>query len=181
MKKKKVLNPSKFFLALKKDNPRILSTFKRPFSKRAGKASSSNIIHSLGGEYLTILPRARMGFESIAHEEEGRMGYWLRGHEGERNNCFSKIQLLLVKNIETKQLKLAKCDLAAIVLVFKAGAFRYYWAVKGFSRRLWPYRGPTAMPCWWAPIRAKQLCMAATAGVIWLCVCVRHWPYRGVV
>ena len=36
-----------------------------------------------------------MGFESIAHEAEGRMGYWLRGHEGERNNnCFSKIQLV---------------------------------------------------------------------------------------
>ena len=26
-------------------------------------------------EYLTIIPRARMGFESIAHEAEGRMGY----------------------------------------------------------------------------------------------------------
>ena len=24
----------------------------------------------------------------------GRMGYWLRGHEGERNNCFRKIQLV---------------------------------------------------------------------------------------
>ena len=34
-----------------------------------------------------------MGSESIAHEAEGRMGYWLRGHKGERNNCFSKIQL----------------------------------------------------------------------------------------
>ena len=43
--------------------------------------------------YLTIIPRARMGSESIAHEAEGRMGYWLWGHEGERNNCFSKIQL----------------------------------------------------------------------------------------
>ena len=30
---------------------------------------------------LTIIPRARMGSESIAHE-------------GERNNCFSKIQLV---------------------------------------------------------------------------------------
>ena len=37
---------------------------------------------------------SRMGSESIAHETEGRMGYWLRGHEGERNNCFSKIQLV---------------------------------------------------------------------------------------
>ena len=32
-------------------------------------------------QYLTINPRARMG-------------YSLRGHEGERNNCFSKIQLV---------------------------------------------------------------------------------------
>ena len=32
--------------------------------------------------------RARMG------SELGLMGYWLRGHEGERNNCFSKIQLV---------------------------------------------------------------------------------------
>ena len=45
-------------------------------------------------EYLTIIPRARMGFESIAHEAEGRIGYWLRGHEGSRNSCFSKIQLV---------------------------------------------------------------------------------------
>ena len=42
--------------------------------------------------YLTIIPRTRMGSESIAHEAEGRMCYWLRGHEGERNNCFSKIE-----------------------------------------------------------------------------------------
>ena len=34
-----------------------------------------------------------MGSESIAHKAEGRMGYCLRGHEGERNKCFSKIQL----------------------------------------------------------------------------------------
>ena len=44
--------------------------------------------------YLTVIPGVRMGYESIAHEAEGRMGYWLRGHEGERNNCFSKIQLV---------------------------------------------------------------------------------------
>ena len=34
-----------------------------------------------------------MGSELIGHEAEGRMGYWLRGHEGKRKNCFSKIQL----------------------------------------------------------------------------------------
>ena len=45
-----------------------------------------------------------MGSESIAHEAEGRMGYWLRGYDGERNNCFSKIQVVGQKNIETKHL-----------------------------------------------------------------------------
>jgi len=58
--------------------------------------------------YLTIMPRARMG-------------YWFRAHQGEGNNCFSKIQLVGQKNIETKHLSLVK----AIILVFKASAFRY--------------------------------------------------------
>ena len=41
-----------------------------------------NIIRNFNNNnYLTIIPRARMG-------------YWLRGHESERNNCFSKIQLV---------------------------------------------------------------------------------------
>ena len=35
-----------------------------------------------------------MGSDSIAHEAEGRMGSWLRGHEGERNNYFRKIQVV---------------------------------------------------------------------------------------
>ena len=35
-----------------------------------------------------------MGSDSIAHESESWMGYWVRGHQGERNNCFSKIQLV---------------------------------------------------------------------------------------
>ena len=35
-----------------------------------------------------------MGSDSIAHEAEGRMGYRFRGHKGERNNCFGKIQLV---------------------------------------------------------------------------------------
>ena len=41
--------------------------------------------------YLTIILRARIGSESVAHEAEGWMGHRLRGHEGDRNNCFSKI------------------------------------------------------------------------------------------
>ena len=52
-----------------------------------------------------------MGSESLAHDAEGRMGYLLRGHEGERNNCFSKIQLVGQKNIETKHLLLVKVRL----------------------------------------------------------------------
>ena len=43
---------------------------------------------------------------------------------------------------------------------------------------VWPVLYACAQP--WAPRRAKQLSMAATAGVIWLCACVRYWPYRRV-
>ena len=49
-----------------------------------------------------------MGYESIAHEAEGRVGHWLRGYEDERNYCFSKIQLDGQKNIETKHLSQVK-------------------------------------------------------------------------
>ena len=60
--------------------------------------------NSFGGMlYLTIIPRAWMGSESIAHEAEGRMGFWLRGHEGKRNNCFNKIQLVGQKYREEKK------------------------------------------------------------------------------
>ena len=38
------------------------------------------------------------------------------------------------------------------------------------------------MPCCrWGLARPKQLSMAATARVIWLCACVRYWPDRGLV
>ena len=50
-------------------------------------------------ESLTIIPRARMGW---VNSPWGRMGYLLRGHEGERDNCFRKIQLA-GKNIEKKK------------------------------------------------------------------------------
>ena len=64
-----------------------------------------------GMGYLTIIPQARIGYESIAHEAEGWMGYWFRGHEGERNNCFSKIELVGQKNIETLQFSQVKARL----------------------------------------------------------------------
>ena len=44
-----------------------------------------------------------MGSESVAHKAEGRMDYWLRGHEGKRNNCFNKIQLVGQKYREEKK------------------------------------------------------------------------------
>ena len=57
-----------------------------------------------------------MGFESIAHEAEG--------HEGERNNCFSKIQLHVVvkKNIETKQ-NFSKTRFSLLCLSFQSRRF----------------------------------------------------------
>ena len=54
-------------------------------------------------KYLTIILWARVSSESIAHEAEGQLGYWLRGHEGERNNFLVK-STYWVKNIEAKQL-----------------------------------------------------------------------------
>ena len=51
----------------------------------------SKDISDVDENYLTIIPRAQMG-------------YWLRGHEGERNNCLSKIQLVGQKYREQKNL-----------------------------------------------------------------------------
>ena len=65
-----------------------------------------------------------MGSKSIAQEAEGRMGYWLRGHEGERNNCFSKIQPVGQKYRDKTTLD-SKTHSATIVFVFKADTFRY--------------------------------------------------------
>ena len=56
-------------------------------------------------------------------------------------------------------------------------SLRRVFDTRGFSS----FIDPTAMPSWWAPIRAKQLSMAATARVIWLCTCVRYCPDRGLV
>jgi len=80
--------------------------------------------------YLTkiIIPRAWMSSESTAREAEGRMGYWhywVKGHEGERNNCFSKTQLVGQKNIETKHLSLVKARLKSF---FVAKTLKIWWA-----------------------------------------------------
>ena len=59
-------------------------------ARARGKKLKKSSLRTL---YLTIIPWAQMGSESIAQKAEGQMGYCLRGHEVERNNCFSKIQL----------------------------------------------------------------------------------------
>ena len=60
-----------------------------------------------------------MDSESIAHEAEGRMGYWLRGHKGERNNCFSKIQLVILAQAVRQGLKeaLRKTQIKCITII----------------------------------------------------------------
>ena len=64
--------------------------------------------------------------ESIAHEAKRWMGYWLRGHDNERNNyCFSKIKLVGQRNIETKHLVLVKARLSS----FFAAKTLYIWQV----------------------------------------------------
>ena len=55
---------------------------------------------------------------------------------------------------------------------------------KGFLRLgVCPFINPIALPLWcsWVSVKAKRLCVAATARVIWLCACVRYWPCRGLV
>ena len=85
----------------------LINEFQRPIGTNLGFPDT--VIYIYMYVYLTIIPWARMGSKSVAHEAEGRMGYWPRGHEGERNNyCFSKIQLVGQKNIEAKHLLLVK-------------------------------------------------------------------------
>ena len=55
-----------------------LSTLIREFKmlrRRQQRQRQKNNRIRLCSHYLSIIPRARMGFESIAHEAEDRMGY----------------------------------------------------------------------------------------------------------
>ena len=67
-----------------------------------------------------------MGYESKAHEAEGRMGYRLRGYEGERNNCFSKIQLVGQKLSRLTIFRKLKLDINPILILFKFQACQPY-------------------------------------------------------
>ena len=59
------------------------------------------------------------GWVIITHDAEGGMDYCLRGHEDERNNCFSKIHPVGLKNIETKHLSLVKASLKSLLAAEK--------------------------------------------------------------
>ena len=72
-----------------------------------------------------------MSYESIADEAEGWMGYWLRGHEGKRNNCFSKIQPVGQKDIETKHISQVKARLQSF---FTVKTLQIWWAIFATSR-----------------------------------------------
>ena len=45
------------------------------FRQNTDKLNLSKLFYCLLTRYLTIIPRARMGYELIAHDAEGRMGY----------------------------------------------------------------------------------------------------------
>ena len=74
-----------------------------------------------------------MDYESIAHEAEGWMGYWLKGHEGKRNNCFSKMQLVGQKNIETKHLSQVKVRLQSFFTAKALQIWRRFSLLEGYN------------------------------------------------
>ena len=74
-----------------------------------------------------------MGAESVAHKAEGRMGYWLRGHEGERNNCFNKIELVDQKNIKSKHLSQVKARLQSSFTAKTLQTWRRFSLLVGYN------------------------------------------------
>ena len=88
--KSRCLNTMKSFLVFKVISTWIFVYFQKGFTMKLWQNTQFTTANFVLLYIHRAIPRARMG-------------YWLRGHEGERNNCFSKIQLA-VENIETKQL-----------------------------------------------------------------------------
>ena len=74
-----------------------------------------------------------MGYKSIAHEAFGLMGYWLRGYEGGRNNCFSKIQLVGKKNIETNIFRKLKLDINPFLTAKTLQIWRAFSLLVGYN------------------------------------------------
>ena len=74
--------------------------------------------------YVHDLRRSHKTHVHVGISSLSRIGYWLRGHEGERNNyCFSKIQVVAVKNIETRHLSLGKAIQLPSFWFSKSGLF----------------------------------------------------------
>ena len=71
-----------------------------------------------------------MGSESTVHETEDRMGYWLRGHEGERNNCFSKIQLVGQKISRLNIFPKLKLDFNPFFIAKTSQIWRPLWGLQ---------------------------------------------------
>ena len=100
--KNAILNPSKPFLALKKSALGFCRLLKDYSLKKVGKTPSSHIIHSPGGEYLTVNEGAGVSYEELwrsrrvlSVEAVGRGGYHPRDlhnssydTKAEFNNCF---------------------------------------------------------------------------------------------
>ena len=51
------------------------------------------MIHTL---YLCVIKKVFNNYPWSTNEAEGQMGYGVIAHEGERDNCFSKIQLVVL-------------------------------------------------------------------------------------
>ena len=61
------------------------------------------------------------------------MGYESIGHEGERNNCFSKIQLVGQKNIKTKHLSQFKARLQSSFTTKTLQIWRRFSLLVGYN------------------------------------------------
>ena len=96
----------------------------------------------------------------------------------------AKIRLIQTIIVFVTQQRFSLVSLGVLTygeIAYRKGMWRFqgeYW-LHGITGSL--IHRPDSCAKLIAPVRAKQLSMAATAGVIWLCACVRKWPYRGVV
>ena len=61
------------------------------------------------------------------------MGYWLKAHEGERNNCFSKIQLDGQKNNETKHISQVQARLQSSFTAKTLQTWRRVSLLEGYN------------------------------------------------
>ena len=82
---------------------------------------SHHLEEALQSVYLTIIPRVRMGYESIDSEAMRARG----------KICFSKIQLVGQKNIETKRLFQVKARHESFLIAKTLQIWRVLFATSG--------------------------------------------------